>query len=64
MKEITRSQMEKLEHAEDYLLSVYWEMRDNEQDEKTLKKLDVILGKLYNFKCLTPKKNNKKDVTD
>ncbi len=62
MKEITRSQMEKLEHAEDYLLSVYWEMRDNEQDEKTLKKLDVILGKLYNFKMLSPKKS-KKTVT-
>ena len=60
MKEITRSQMEMLEHAEDYLLRVYWEMLDEGQDEKTLKKLDVIRGKLYNFKCLTPKKTLKK----
>lgn len=45
-----RRLVEELEHAENELTNVYWEIRDERGFASTAKKLDTILGKLYNLK--------------
>jgi len=42
--------IETLNHAEDELLRLYWEIRDECGYSGIAKKLDTILGKVYNLK--------------
>lgn len=47
---MTREQMEKITHAEILLLDVYWDIQDEKGHSKMAKRLDTILGKIYNLK--------------
>ena len=47
---MTARQLEKLEKAEDILTDLYCELRDHRGSAKEAKRLDVILGKIYNLK--------------
>ena len=50
MSDAKREIIERIERAENELNSLYWAMRDRRGYAKTTKKLDTILGKLYNLK--------------
>ena len=45
-----RRLIEQMQHAEDELIDVYWKIRDCRGYASETKKLDTILGKLYNLK--------------
>lgn len=45
---MTKEQKERIDHANDILLSVFWEIRDRRGDAAA-KRLDTILGKLDNL---------------
>lgn len=47
---MTKEQIAKLEEAEDILLCLYFEIRDERGCASQAKKLDTILGKIYNLK--------------
>ena len=47
---MTREQMEKISKAEDILLDLYWDIKDEKGHSKMAKRLDTILGKVYNLK--------------
>lgn len=47
---MTNEQMSRLEIAEDILTSLYWEIRDEHGCSKEAKRLDTIIGKLYNLR--------------
>lgn len=47
---MTREQMEKISNAEDLLNEVYWELQEDKGHAKMVKRLDTILGKIYNLK--------------
>lgn len=47
---MTNEQMSRLEIAEDILTSLYWDIRDEYGCSKEAKRLDTIIGKLYNLR--------------
>lgn len=47
---MTREQLEQIEHAEDILNALFWDIRDERGHAKMAKRLDTILGKIYNLK--------------
>ena len=49
MEDIRRV-IEQLDHAENELLEAYWRIENERGFASTAKKLDTILGKLYNLK--------------
>ena len=50
---MNKSQLEKLEQAEDILNDVYFQIRDEKGLSKQAKRLDTILSKLYQLKHLS-----------
>ena len=59
-----RQMVETMQHAEDELLYLYWEIRDRYGYSKEAKKLDSILGKVYNLKCELADKGKKRGRTN
>ena len=47
---MTREQLEKIQQAEDELLSVFWDIREERGHKKMAKRLDTILGKINDLK--------------
>ena len=45
-------QSENIKKAEEILISVYWDMKDNRDSEREVRLLDTILGKLYQLQNL------------
>ena len=45
-----------LNKAEDIMMKVYWEIREERGYSAEAKRLDTILGKLYNLKCIIDEK--------
>ena len=49
--DMTESEIiEKIEHAEHELTALYWALREQRGKTAIAKRLDTILGKLYNLK--------------
>lgn len=46
----TRERLERIEKAENALIPLYWELKDNHESERIAKRIDTILGKLYELK--------------
>lgn len=57
---MTREQINELAKAEDALTALYWDIRDTAEG----KRLDTILGKLYNLRCSAEDKHRKKGASD
>lgn len=47
---MTKEHIEKLERAEDILLSLYWDIREDKSLKSESKRLDTILGKIHQLK--------------
>ncbi len=47
---ITREQLELIEEAEDILIEVYKQLNEQRGSKREAKRLDTILGKIYNLK--------------
>lgn len=50
---MTQEERERLWEAEDILMSIYWDIRDRKESQREAKRLDTILGKIYNLKHLS-----------
>ena len=46
---IKKEQLERLAKAEDILTDVYWDIREQKGSKEEARRVDTILGKLYNL---------------
>ena len=59
-KDEKRQLVENLQHAEDYLDKVYWEICEANGFSKETKKLDTIIGKVYDLKTEIDRKRTRR----
>lgn len=57
--DMTDYRIEQIVKAGDILTSLYWEMVDNKENDKEIRRLDTILGKLYQLKRLIGKEKDR-----
>ena len=59
-KEEKRTIVENIQHAEDYLDKAYWDICEASGFSKETKKLDTIIGKVYDLKIGIDRKRLRK----